>query len=393
MGDMADDSMKAEDREVDAFMAEYWRDRKQERENKAMAKKTIVVKADKNPVVHQETELVVVDTQPGELSVESIKHQVAKIKQLMADVMVGPSAENPGGVHYGVIPGTHKPTLLKPGAEKVCLMFRLRVIINEGDITITDYEGGHREYRVLAHIMDHNGQEVATGVGACTTMEGRYRYRWDNTRNPVPREYWTHRDSELLGGSSFAPRKIDGEWIIFRRIEHDNPADYFNTCLKISKKRAHVDGCITATACSELFTQDVEEMAANEKASGRPSQFDQRPQDEQEEKKETKKPDAAKSEPKTEPKGQFKDGSPKLYELTDKHKELKKLVHDYVEAHCDPTKVTYEDAFAEILSRLSTWPGHPGVRSLDRFSAKMAENAIGDFKKREAENAKKKGRV
>src|SRR5919199_879142 len=29
------------------------------------------------------------------------------------------------GVDYGVIPGTDKPTLLKPGAEKLCTLFGL----------------------------------------------------------------------------------------------------------------------------------------------------------------------------------------------------------------------------------------------------------------------------
>ena len=30
------------------------------------------------------------------------------------------------GVDFGVIPGTRKPTLLKPGAEKLCRLFSLR---------------------------------------------------------------------------------------------------------------------------------------------------------------------------------------------------------------------------------------------------------------------------
>lgn len=44
------------------------------------------------------------------------------------------------------------------------------------------------------------------------------------------------------------------------RVEHDNPADYYNTCLKMAKKRALVDAILTATAASDIFTQDVEDM-------------------------------------------------------------------------------------------------------------------------------------
>jgi hypothetical protein len=44
------------------------------------------------------------------------------------------------------------------------------------------------------------------------------------------------------------------------KVEHDNPADYYNTVLKMAKKRAHVDAVLTATAASDIFTQDVEDM-------------------------------------------------------------------------------------------------------------------------------------
>jgi hypothetical protein len=43
------------------------------------------------------------------------------------------------------------------------------------------------------------------------------------------------------------------------KIEHDNPSDYYNTCLKMGKKRALVDAVLTSTAASDIFTQDIEE--------------------------------------------------------------------------------------------------------------------------------------
>ncbi|WP_418719751.1 hypothetical protein [Bilophila wadsworthia] len=43
------------------------------------------------------------------------------------------------------------------------------------------------------------------------------------------------------------------------RVEHDNPADYYNTCLKMAKKRALVDAVLTCTAASDIFTQDIED--------------------------------------------------------------------------------------------------------------------------------------
>ncbi len=43
------------------------------------------------------------------------------------------------------------------------------------------------------------------------------------------------------------------------RVEHDNPADYYNTCFKQGKKRSHTDAILTATMASALLTQDIDE--------------------------------------------------------------------------------------------------------------------------------------
>ena len=62
----------------------------------------------------ESTELMI---HQSELSVPQVLAQVEKIQQVMRQAMKE-------GEHYGVIPGTTKPTLLKPGAEKLCLLFR-----------------------------------------------------------------------------------------------------------------------------------------------------------------------------------------------------------------------------------------------------------------------------
>jgi len=75
---------------------------------------------------------------------------------------------------------------------------------------------------------------------------------------------WKERDISLIGGKGFVTKKNDeGKWEIAIQgasVEHDNPADYYNTVLKMAKKRAHVDAILTATAASDIFTQDVEDM-------------------------------------------------------------------------------------------------------------------------------------
>lgn len=169
------------------------------------------------------------------------------------------------GQHFGKIPGCgDKPTLLKSGAEKLLQLFQLRSIIDsQRDIDIIDLPNGHREYRISCHITSPDGVEWATGLGCCSSLESKYRYRWDNTGLPVPGQYWKTRDVSLLGGPQYIARKVSGSWCIFQQVEHPNPADYYNTVLKMAKKRALVDGTLTATGASDMFTQDIEEMAAN----------------------------------------------------------------------------------------------------------------------------------
>src|SRR3990172_2863928 len=198
------------------------------------------------------------------LSVDEIMAQVGLIQQVMARAMQQ-------DVHYGVIPGCgDKPALLKPGAEKLCLTFRLRP---ESLVEFVDLPHGHKEYRVRVKIYSRSGGYMGDGVGSCSTMEAKYRYRTgpvEFTDKPVPKEYWDLRKSDpgkakaLLGGPGFVTKKNEaGAWVIARqgdKVEHDNPADHFNTCEKMAKKRALVDAILTVTAASDIFTQDLEEM-------------------------------------------------------------------------------------------------------------------------------------
>lgn len=195
-----------------------------------------------------------------------IKEQVNLIQHVMKEVMQD-------GEHYGKIPGCgNKPALLKPGAEKIMMTFRLS---NDTDVEVIDLQGGHREYRVKCTLFAPNGQKLGTGVGSCSTMEGKYRYRTGEgelTGIEVPKAYWDKRDGEILKqcandagikGDKFGTKKNDaGRWVITthgEKVEHDNPADYYNTCLKMAKKRALVDATLTSTATSDLFTQDIDD--------------------------------------------------------------------------------------------------------------------------------------
>jgi hypothetical protein len=211
---------------------------------------------------------------PAELSIGDLKNQVGKIQQVMREVMHD-------GEHYGTIPGTDnkKKVLLKPGAEKLALVFRLAPSF---DVKRTDMPNNHREYEIvctLTHIT--SGKILGQGVGSCSTMETKYRYRQavgENTGRGVPKEYWNlkkagniARAEELLGGKDFTTKKIDGNWMIVKkadeRMENPDIADVYNTVLKMAKKRAQIDATLTATAASDFFTQDIGDDEEEDKAT------------------------------------------------------------------------------------------------------------------------------
>ena len=206
----------------------------------------------------------VVNFEDSAMDVQSVTRQVNTVQQIMRNIM----RENE---HYGIIPGTKKPSLFKPGAEKLGLVFRLRP---EYQIDRSDLPNGHREYEVVCTLIHiPTGQSVGQGVGNATTMDGKYRFRGgekEGTGQPIPKEYWNLKKigkfdeaQAAIGGPGFAPGKVEGKWEICsigEKQEYDNPADYYNTVMKMAKKRAHVDAILTATAASDIFTQDTEDM-------------------------------------------------------------------------------------------------------------------------------------
>jgi hypothetical protein len=198
------------------------------------------------------------DTQPRELTVADVQAQVAKIQDLMGAVLKN-------GQHYGTIPGTAKPTLLKPGAEKINFLFR----IGTGELQIEklDMPNGHREITIktpMIHIP--TGTAIAFGIGSCSTMESKYRYRnvadYEDTGDPIPADSKERRQEYRKQG--YGMKKIGGQWAWVKykdskKEENHDIADVYNTVLKMAAKRSYVDGTIKASAASDFFTQDVED--------------------------------------------------------------------------------------------------------------------------------------
>lgn len=155
------------------------------------------------------------------------------------------------GTDYDTIPGTPKPTLLKPGAELLRLWAGLTPefdINNEG----TDLVKGIFNYEVQCYLY-REGQLIGEGVGSCNSLESKYRFRWvwsSDLPQGMDKEKLTVRWVKLKSGSK-SPQY---------RLENENPQDLANTILKMAKKRAFIDGILTVTGASRIFTQDIEDI-------------------------------------------------------------------------------------------------------------------------------------
>jgi len=187
-----------------------------------------------------------------QFSTNEVLTQIKKIQELMQQAMKD-------GEHFGKIPGCgDKPTLLKPGAEKLSFMFRLAP---RYEITIRDLGKGHREYDIITSLYHiSTGNFFGQGVGSCSTMESKFKYRWIDSPYKPKKEEADRLKHEGKGRW----RKNGNDWIWQDRIEYDNPADHYNTIEKMAKKRSLVDSILTATAASDIFTQDLEELEDEE---------------------------------------------------------------------------------------------------------------------------------
>ncbi|WP_339196692.1 hypothetical protein MKY27_17730 [Solibacillus sp. FSL R5-0449] len=128
------------------------------------------------------------------------------------------------GVDYGSIDGFSKPTLLKPGAEKLCDAFGFSKTVDVIN-RIEQWDVGIFSYEVRVTLSNKVTAAVeAEGIGSCNSKETAFRYQ--------------------------------------------DPFTIVNTLLKMAKKRALIDAVLSATRASGLFTQDIEDFPKPDRKGG-----------------------------------------------------------------------------------------------------------------------------
>lgn len=150
------------------------------------------------------------DIQVSDHSIKQLGERIEKMKAFVSNQMVK-GIDN----DYAVIPGTKKISLLKPGAEKILLLFNLGF-----------------KFNIINQVIDHYTGEVSFLI-ECKVFR--------KTDSNVVGEY--------MGYCSNREKKYVSS----------NPSDIVNTILKMCQKRALVGAAIAATGASDYFTQDMED--------------------------------------------------------------------------------------------------------------------------------------
>lgn len=206
------------------------------------------------------------------------------------------------GKDYGAVPGVDKPSLLKPGAEKLCSFFGLTPafsIVEKSEEWNADEPFFYYWYKAQ---LFRGGDLIGEGEGSCNSRESKYRYRWvGETQIPEglnkpklatrggrtsefefaiekaetsgkygkPAAYWqAFKDAIAAKTATLINKSIkSGEtrpaWEIdstMYRVPNPDVCDQVNTIQKMAQKRALIAATLIACNASEYYTQDIEDM-------------------------------------------------------------------------------------------------------------------------------------
>lgn len=161
---------------------------------------------------------VVEEKKPAKRTRKTVAKSNSNVEAAIPNIEDIISRELVPNVDYAKIPGCgQKPALLKAGAERLAAIFHLRTcseVINR----IEQYDKLFVLYEVKTTVYDSANNIIAVGIGSANTKEPKY------TRQ--------------------------------------NFATTLNTVLKIARKRSYVDGILSATGSSRVFSQDIEDISS-----------------------------------------------------------------------------------------------------------------------------------
>lgn len=209
------------------------------------------------------------------MNIQAAKARMKEFQQFVKEYLIADE-------DYGTIPGTAKPTLLKPGADKLCELYGLADDFAI-ESRIEDYSSDPPlfDYTIKCSLQTRrDGRLVGTGFGSCNSWEGKYRWRESRRKCPLCGKEAIIKGKPEYGAGWLCFKKKDGCGAKFldgdQSIEgqkagrevNDDIATLKNTILKMAKKRAKVDAVIAVTRSSGIFTQDMDDISDHDDSNG-----------------------------------------------------------------------------------------------------------------------------
>lgn len=175
----------------------------------------------------------------GRMAAQQVLQHAMVVQEVMQAVMKPE-------VHFGKIPGTDKPSLFQPGADKLLMAFRIATVFDIEDLSTADCV----RYRVTCRgVHQVSGVELGSCVGEASSNEEKYKWRRAVNDKEFEATPITHR--RIKYAKNYEAKQIRTE-----------PADVANTVLKMAEKRAKIGMVLNVTGASDMFGQDLEDLDA-----------------------------------------------------------------------------------------------------------------------------------
>lgn len=217
------------------------------------------------------TELSVANNQNLYISpvvgIEEAKNKFDLVRQYTANCLKK-------GIDFGSFQGVAKPSLLKPGAEKICSLFGLTAKFKQVDKVLNWTGEGNPDNEPFFYFeykceLYRGGEFVGSCDGSCNSWEKKYRYRRSelvcpNCGKPLRRSKngdgfycWTKTGGCGAQFTQNDPRITNQK---VGEAKNYDTAEQVNTFQKMAQKRAYIGATLIACNLSEYYTQDIEDM-------------------------------------------------------------------------------------------------------------------------------------
>jgi len=172
------------------------------------------------------TEITEVETTPKPVTlttqaIENTKENIRLCEQLVTQVLEKE-------VDWGVMPGVAQPFLFDSGGAKLMAAYNCYPKYN---LLSTTEDDNLITFAFECNLISRaTGEVISTGIGACSTRETKYKYRWVSAQEALREHYVL---SEL--------KTKESKYGVKHRIPNPERGELVNTIAKMAAKRSDID--------------------------------------------------------------------------------------------------------------------------------------------------------